>query len=287
MAKLLSGTRIYGTANVDTSVAVGSNVNVNVSSFYITGNTTTAPTAIFQGANLIIGNTSITGAPQIYVANSTGNVIVNTTSIAVSNASATPFLANTTGLYHTGTINSASHTVGTSFTANSTVVNAVAYNVGASFTANSTVVNAVSYNVGTSVTTNTAGVFVANATGVVNAAVHSVGASFIANSTGAYHTGVINAASHTVGTTFIANSTQLTWNGPISANGSVGTATYVLTSGGAGANAYWAVASGGGGGFTNGQSIMVSNIAFANSANTARAYSFYNSNTNTLDTVFI
>jgi translation initiation factor 6 (eIF-6) len=283
MAKLLSGTRIYGTANVDTSVAVGSNAIVNVSAFYITGNTTTAPTAIFQGANLIIGNTSITGAPQIYVANSTGNVIVNTTSIAVSNTSATPFLANTTGLYHTGTVNAASYSVGTSFTANSTVVNAIAYNVGTSFTANSTVVNAVAYNISTTLVANTLGVY---HTGTINAASHTVGTSTVANSTGVY-TGVVNAATHSVSTNFIANSTQLTITIPFSANGGVGTSGQVLTSNGATGSPYWAAASGGGGGFTNGQSIMVSNIAFANSANTARAYSFYNSNTNTLDTVFI
>lgn len=38
MAKLLTGTRIYGTANVDTSIAVGSNVIVNTSVVFV-GNT--------------------------------------------------------------------------------------------------------------------------------------------------------------------------------------------------------------------------------------------------------
>lgn len=90
--------------------------------------------------------------------------VVNGSSHTVSSS----FIANSTGVYHTGTMNAASHTVGTSFTANSTVVNAVSYNIGS---------------------------------------------SFIANSTGGYHTGTINAASHTVGSSFIANSSGITSTG--------------------------------------------------------------------------
>jgi len=75
-----------------------------------------------------------------------------------------------------------------------------------------------------------------------------------------YSTGTINAAAHTVGTSFISNTTQLTIATPVSANGGVGTAGQVLTSNGATGSPYWATSSGGGG-FTNGQSISVSNLA--------------------------
>ena len=87
-----------------------------------------------------------------------------------------------------------------------------------------------------------------------------------AASNSASFSGSINATAYTVGTTFIANTTQLTITTPFSANGGVGTSGQVLTSGGTGANAYWStVSAGGGGGFSNGQSISVSNLAITGS----------------------
>lgn len=71
----------------------------------------------------------------------------------------------------------------------------------------------------------------------------------------------------------------------VQANGSYGTTGQVLTSNGTAT--YWSTVSGGGGGFTNGQSIMVSNTAYSNTSNTATTYTYYNSSTKTLDTVFI
>jgi hypothetical protein len=91
-------------------------------------------------------------------------------------------------------------------------------------------------------------------------------------------------------------SNTITFSGPlviantIAANGTtnVGSAGYVLTSGGTGANVYWAAAaSGGGGSFSNGASIAVSNLAYWNTASTAAAYTYYNTSTTSLDTVFI
>jgi len=154
-------------------------------------------------------------------------------------------------------------------------------------------------------------------TGIVNASSHTVGSSTIANSTGVY-TGIVNAASHTVGTSFIANTTQITIAGiPLSANGSNGTATYVLTSNGNIGSPYWATASGGGGwtGGTMANTVYFSNTAtstnnvsgavtilggigingnmytagrvgFANSSNVSVAYTYYNQSTGSLDTVF-
>jgi hypothetical protein len=269
MAKLLSGSRIYGTANVDTSVYIG------------TSNNTT-------GTGGVLANNTV-----VLIGNNTINVQLSTAALNVN----THFIANTTGVYSTGLVNATSHNVGTNTIANNTGL-----------------------FVGTSnLIANSAGLFVANATGIVNAAVHQVGTTFIANSLGTYIgtsnviansagvfvanvTGVVSVVNTTgnsvlTATTLkVANSTSnLFWvntttvafgNGVgIFANGGLGTANQVLTTNGTGV--YWSTVSAGGGGFTNGQSIMVSNVAFANSANTARAYTFYNSTTNTLDTVFV
>jgi hypothetical protein len=87
----------------------------------------------------------------------------------------TSFIANTTGVYHTGLVNAASHIVGSNFIANSSAI------VGTGFA-----------NISTS----------------VNSALLTVGTDFIANTTGAYHTGLVNAASfRTSG--FIANTTAI------------------------------------------------------------------------------
>ena len=87
---------------------------------------------------------------------------------------------------------------------------------------------------------------------------------FVSNTNGIYTTGVVNAASLTVGTNFIANTTQLTISGiNFSANGGTGTSGQVLTSNGSVGSPYWSTVSsgGGGGGFANGQSISVANLA--------------------------
>ncbi len=103
-----------------------------------------------------------------------------------------------------GTMNAASHTVGTAFTANATLVNAAALNV----------VNQ----------TNTATLYVTTSANVASA--------FLANSTGAYHTGTMNAASHTVGTNFTSNSSQMILNAPsytVSFSNTNGSATNYIT----------------------------------------------------------
>jgi uncharacterized protein YukE len=100
------------------------------------------------------------------------------------NTSANWFIANTIGVYHTGSINAASHTVGTSTIANATGV----------YTG---IVNAASHTVGTSTIANATGVY----TSVVNGSSITVGTSFTANAT------VVNAVSYNSGSTLIANST--------------------------------------------------------------------------------
>jgi hypothetical protein len=79
----------------------------------------------------------------------------------------------------------------------------------------------------------------------------------------------------------VTHTANVSVNGAIIANGGAGSSGQVLTSS-AGGNVYWSSA-----GFSNNQSIAVSNIAFANSTNTASAYTFYNTTTTSLDTVFV
>lgn len=81
----VSATTVSSTGNV----TVGANVLVNTSAFAIVGNTTTAPSATLIGTGLTVGNGSITGAPQVVVANSAGNTVINATSITVQNTSGT------------------------------------------------------------------------------------------------------------------------------------------------------------------------------------------------------
>lgn len=169
----LTGNVSSTTTSASANVTVGANVLINLSSFSVAGNTTTAPTMVLTGAALNIGNTSITGTPQIVVANTTATTTINanfisTTSIsgnltgnvsasyanitgqvntatlyaATSANIASAVQANATGVWTTGTVNGATLSTGAAFTANSTVVNAVAYYSGTLLVANSTVSNA-------------------------------------------------------------------------------------------------------------------------------------------------
>jgi hypothetical protein len=110
MAKLNTGTRIYGTANVDTSIYVG------------TSNNTTGTGGIFANVT------------TLFIGNSTVNAYLNTVGLNVNNAT----IANTLGVYTTGainaaSINAASHTIGTSF-----VANTINLSLGTTFIANTT-----------------------------------------------------------------------------------------------------------------------------------------------------
>jgi len=130
MAKLNSGTRIYGTANVDTQINIGTNVVANTTGIFPASNTVgtqlgntisrwvvNANTGNFSGAvsgitTLATGNTTITGFANI-------STSVNSALLTVG----TSFIANTTGAYHTGLVNAASITIGSSsFTANLTAI---------------------------------------------------------------------------------------------------------------------------------------------------------------------
>lgn len=78
MAKLKSGTRIYGTATIDTNVVVGSAVTLNSSGANVVG-IVTATSFSGSGTNLTGIVTSITAGTNITISGSTGNVTINST----------------------------------------------------------------------------------------------------------------------------------------------------------------------------------------------------------------
>jgi hypothetical protein len=186
-----------------TSANVGGNVQITVSQYGITGNTTTAPTMSLTGSALTVGNSTITGAPTINLANSTGNTTVNATSIGTSWG----LISNASGVYHSGLVNAAN------FVTTGTVNTATVYATG--------LVNAANFT--TTGTVNTATVY---ATGLVNAA--NFVTTGTVNTATVYATGQINAASHTVGTTFTANATLVN-AAAINITGQVNTATFFAT----------------------------------------------------------
>ena len=79
MAKLKSGTRIYGTATIDTSVVVGSAVTLSSSGIQVAG-IATATSFSGSGTNLTGIVTSIVAGTNITVSGSTGQVTINSSS---------------------------------------------------------------------------------------------------------------------------------------------------------------------------------------------------------------
>ena len=152
-----------------------------------------------------ISNTSVTGTIE---ATSSVN--------AASHTIGTTFIANTTGVYHTGTINAASYTIGSFYSVSSATLN------------HSGSINAASHTVGSSLVANTLGVY---HTGVINAASHTVGSSLVANTLGVYHTGIVNAASHTVGSSLVANTLGVYHTGIVNAASITTTAVNANTTG--------------------------------------------------------
>jgi len=123
----------------------------------------------FVKNGLVTGTNNVTIGNSVYIV-AGGNVGIHNSSpahdLSINGptffggdiASSINLSANTTGVYHTGTINAASHTVGTSTIANATgvytgVVNAASHTVGTAFTANATLTNTVSLVVSSNIAT--------------------------------------------------------------------------------------------------------------------------------------
>lgn len=92
MAKLLDGTRIYGTANVDTRINIGSTNFINTTTVSI--GSTTANSTLINTPGLTVTNQS-----------NTGNLFVSTSANVAS-----AFLANSTGAYHSGVLRAGAST---------------------------------------------------------------------------------------------------------------------------------------------------------------------------------
>jgi hypothetical protein len=196
----------------------------------------------------LFSSNSTTFTNSLIVGNSTVNVVVNSSSVYVNGA---PLIsgANTSLQY--------------SWTNTQTFSSTATFNSNVNINANLTV-NAVSTFNSNLVTFNSNAIFNANAT-------HNANTTFNAN--------VIIGSNGDV---------VFSGNAGIYANGSFGTSGQTLTSNGT--SVYWAA--GGSGGFANGQSISVANIfvtgrsVFANSSGGSVVYMYYNSSTDSIDTVF-
>lgn len=208
--------RVTGAVDISSSANVQGSANI-AGYLDVNGNTSLAGNVDITGtSHTISGNVNI-GSGGLFYDKDTKRIGINTTSVGVAltvvgsaNISAgvnssqytvgTSLIANTFGIYHTGTVNAASYTVGTSFTANSAGITASGF-----------------ANIATS----------------VNSALFTVGTNFIANTFGLYHTGVVNAATLSTGVVsattngFIANTTAIVF-GNSSVNVSVNTSSLVI-----------------------------------------------------------
>jgi fibronectin-binding autotransporter adhesin len=118
----LTVVNLFGTTVNAASLTVGAlftanSTLVNAAAINITGQVNTATffaaTSANVGANVRANTTSFFAA-----ANSTVNTIITATSITQQSTSSTPLTANEIGIFHTGTVNAATISVGTSVIAN-------------------------------------------------------------------------------------------------------------------------------------------------------------------------
>ena len=98
-----TGSTNTGVLNASTSANVGGNVQITTQAYTIVGNTTTQATLNLSSnstvTGLYIGNSSVTGAPQIFIANSLGNTTLTTTS---ANIGGTILTVNSTVMAYSG-----------------------------------------------------------------------------------------------------------------------------------------------------------------------------------------
>ena len=148
--------------------------------------------------------------------------------------------------------------------------------------------NAITFNSTANLTFNTGAKIIdsTGSQGLVGQVLTSNGVGNVYWSTVSGGGGSVNTANQYVFTNTITFNANLSVNGAIFLGGSNGQVGQVLTSNGTG-NAYWSTVSGGGS-FSNGASITVSNIAYSNTTGTSTgvAYQFINTISGSLDTVF-
>ena len=222
------------TGDFSTGANVGANVNLTTSSIQI-GNSTVNTQVNSSVISTGTGNFSVSAnvganvkltTVLLSVGNSTVNSTVNSTTffttgsanVATSVNSAlltvgTSFIANTTGAYHTGTVNAASFTVGT---------------IGASY---GFLANATHISVGNST------INVAIGTGAITTSGSVGGIRPVSNTDG------MNLGSNPRRWELYANTINI--SGTITANGTTGTAGQTLLSNGTSGSPYWATVSAG------------------------------------------
>lgn len=201
-------------STINTSLlTVGANVSINTTSFGIV-NSIVSMTLNNSGINLINSTANAFLNPALLWVPTVNAMVVNSATLQVgSSFTANSTVVNAPSLVVTGTTNVSTIGVATEldigtttvangsgiYTAiiNASTVNATSYSIGTNFTANSTLTNTAALNVVGPITSNSA-----NVTNIV-----TVGSNAIINTTGLYHTGLINASSFAVGTGFTANST--------------------------------------------------------------------------------
>jgi len=270
-------TTVTGFANITSTIQGGSSLTIAGA---LSGVTTAA-----------MGNTTITGFAN-------ASVSVNSAILTVG----TSFIANTTGAYHTGLVNAASHTT-SGFVANTTVIAPTSNTILLGNTIGRFVVSANTIDT-SGLITGGAG---ATITGQVNAStgfgsgtINATSNGLFANSTtislgnssvnvaittaGITSSGGtgINPSSNTVGTAL--GTTTQRW--VVNANtGSFAGDVTISSSTASGNNSTGALKVTGGVGV--GDSVYVKNrVGFTNSTNISVVYQVYNVTTNSLDTVF-
>ena len=217
-----TGTGTGGSVQNTTTMFVGNNtINTSISAGAITIN----GTAVIANNSGLFTTGTVNAASHTTGATGTGTggISANVTTLWIGNnninttitsaglvVNGTAVIANNSGVYATGTVNAASHTVGAVFVANTTTLNAngvVVNSTGGYFTGlvNSTSHTSGAIGTGTGGTVqNTTTMFVGNNTTNVSISASGLvvnGTAVVANNTGVWTTGTVNAASHTTGAT--------------------------------------------------------------------------------------
>jgi hypothetical protein len=204
-------TVFIGNNTINTSISAGAfsvngAVTANNSGFYPASNT--VGTALGSTTQRWVINANTINASGL-ITGTSGATITGTTNTSTAFQISTTFIANTTGIYHTGTANAASFTVGTSFIANTTQITITGIPISANGGA------------GTS--------------GQVLTSNGSTGSPYWSTIAG------VNTAAQYTFTNTIAFSNTITVSN-ISANGTTGSSGQVLTSDGT--KTYWSTPSG-------------------------------------------
>ena len=210
----LAAGKVYkiGTTTIANSTALGTGILASSLTSVGTLSSLTLGGALSGVTTLAAGNTTITGFAN-------ASVSVNSALLTVG----TSFIANTTGAYHTGTVNAASFTT-TGVTINATAIVPTSNSSGQTLgnTTSRFVLSANSIDTTGSINIAAGGVLKFNNDAGISrssGAILSIGNGTLNDSTGTISLtgglfqGAVNAASHTVGSSFIANSTGITSTG--------------------------------------------------------------------------